>query len=167
MEPSQKLIKNTFVRNSLHLAIAFLLALAIAKFAWMLFAGNSGIDTHFHDIYFKGESWNNYLPCIFFIAVVTQLINEGFHRYRRSVPGIILMLTGLAFNVSVFGIRYDWGYTTFLPLSTNSNAGVFDSVSLFLFLLKAVFIVQTIINCSLIYVAYRLGVNRKIKQVIN
>ena len=100
------------------IVISVLLTLLITGliFGWSFFKGT--LDIHLYDTYFVSSSGTIIIPLLLFLNMAIFCIKETRQRFSRTVPNIVILLSGLLLIVFLTNVS-----KTFLRLSTRFPGG--------------------------------------------
>lgn len=157
-------IKN-LLRDLLWLCIAFCITMVVF-IVFLKWDGNSDtIDIHSYDTYYVIAAEHAFLFLFLVTCFILFFVLEALKKFRRPVPNILLLLTGLVLVV-IFGVASTWlgpmnSWTLYPPLSGLEEGYSQESDMALPYISKILLSLQIIWIVFLLVIAYMWGRQRR------
>jgi hypothetical protein len=141
--------------------------ISIFIFNWTFLGSN--FDIRLQDRYFTIASWKIILPLFIFITFICFIVKEVKYQFTRKVPNmfilcagvlLIILLTAINKQIVLSEITFFGGWTAAPPLSALTETHVKATLRPGIHVASNfITVVQLVVTMSMMYVAFRMGVN--------
>ena len=131
-------------------------------FGWSFLQGT--LDIHLYDTYFVSSSGTIIIPLLLFLNMAIFCIKETRQRFSRTVPNIVILLSGLLLIVSLatvsksfirLSITFPGGWTAYPPLAALPVE--LHEHPLVPIVLNSITVFQVVVTLVLLYITFLWG----------
>ena len=139
-------------------------------FGWSFL--KSTLDIHLHDTYFVFSPGTIVIPLFFLLNIITFCIKESRQRFSRTVPNVIILLSGLLLIIYLTNLSKSFmqpgttssgGWTAYPPMSAlqEANQEEMKEDPLANTIVNSITVLQLIVTIALLYISFLWGRYRK------
>jgi heme/copper-type cytochrome/quinol oxidase subunit 1 len=165
-----------FLTEFFWVTISALTALLIACFifGWNFFTDT--VDLHLHDTYFVISPEIILIPFFLLINFLIYYIKEARRNFSRSIPNIIILITGLLLVAYMTNIGKEMiregtslGWTAYPPLSALQDPSPVQKLEhpIVNSLANSIIVFQLAMSLALLYVSFQWGTQWKGKKLLD